>query len=193
MLYVCVLIGLDWVEPMMKFLLHVTCSCISHAYVLSFQYTCYIWNCLGLFWLSFFFSLSFCLWLIVSMAPKRKSTPAQNPLRSGASSFSDPTLSHIRFNDDDAFKEFSENFSRWGIHLECQVILSDFTDTNLPTIIHSRGWESLCDMSVTCPVGHLSSRAYLGVLLQHVWDWSFSTSFLHSRSRYAHSYHTATC
>ena len=45
----CVLVGLDWAEPMMKFLLHVTCSCISHAYVLYFQYTCYIWNASGLF------------------------------------------------------------------------------------------------------------------------------------------------
>ena len=31
-----VLIGLDWAEPMMQFLLHVTCSCISHAYVFYF-------------------------------------------------------------------------------------------------------------------------------------------------------------
>ena len=53
MLYVYVLIGLDWAEPMMKFPLHVTCS-----------------------------------------------------------SSSDPTLSHIWFRDDDAFKAFSENFSR---------------------------------------------------------------------------------
>ena len=41
--------------------------------------------------------------------------------------------------------------------------------------------------------GHLSSRAYPGVLLQHARDWSFSTSLLHSRLRYVHSYHTATC
>ena len=45
----------------MQFLLHITCSCIPHAYVLSFQYTCYIWTALELFWLSFFLSLSFCL------------------------------------------------------------------------------------------------------------------------------------
>ena len=35
--------------------------------------------------------------------------------------------------------------------MECQVILSDFFDTDLPTVIHSRGWESLCDVLVTCP------------------------------------------
>ena len=40
----CVLVGLDWAEPIMQFLLHITCSCIPHAYMLSFQYTCYIWT-----------------------------------------------------------------------------------------------------------------------------------------------------
>ena len=106
MLYVCVLIGLDWAEPMMHFLLHVTCSC--------------------------------------------KSTPAQNPLHSSASSSTDPSLSTVRFRDDDAFKAFPKNFSRRGIHSECQVVLSDFTDTDLPSVIHNRGWESLCDVPVTC-------------------------------------------
>ena len=86
------------------------------------------------------------------MAPKRKSIPAWNPLRSGASSSSNPTISHIRFRDDDAFKAFSENFSRRGIHSERQVILSDFADTDLPSVIHNRGWESLCDAPVTCPL-----------------------------------------
>ena len=46
---------------------------------------------------------------------------------------------------------FFENFCRRGIHLECHVILSDFSDTNLPTVIHSMGWESLYDILVTCP------------------------------------------
>ena len=90
--------------------------------------------------------------LVMSMAPKRKSTLARNPFRSGASSSSDPTLSHIRFRDDVAFKVFSENFSRRGIHLECQVILTDFADTDLPSVIHNRGWESLCDGPVTYPL-----------------------------------------
>ena len=102
---------------MVKFLLHVTCSCISHAYVLLFN----IFDIFENVWdfsdcLSFSPSLSFTL--IVSMAPERKSTLAQNPLCSGASSSSNPTLSHIWFRDDDAFKAFSENFSRRGIHSE---------------------------------------------------------------------------
>ena len=56
------------------------------------------------------------------------------------------------FRDDDAFKAFLENFSRQGIHSERQVILSDFVDTDIPSVIHSRGWESLCDVLVTCPL-----------------------------------------
>ena len=115
MLYVCVLIGLDWAKPMMQFLLHVTCLCIFHAYILLFNiFDIFenVWdfsNCLS-------FSPSLLFTLVMSMAPKRKSTPARNPLRFGASSSSDPTLSHIWFRDDDAFKAFSENFSRRGIH-----------------------------------------------------------------------------
>ena len=27
----------------------------------------------------------------------------------------------------------------------------DFADIDLPDVIHSRGWESLCDVLVTCP------------------------------------------
>ena len=29
--------------------------------------------------------------------------------------------------------------------------MADFADTNLPDVIHSWGWESLCDVPVTCP------------------------------------------
>ena len=136
---------------MIQFLLHVTCSCISYAYVLLSIHLIYL-KLLGTF-LIVILSLLLCLFtIVVSMTPKRKSTPAWNPLRSGASSSSDPTLTHIRFRDDDAFKAFSENFSRQGIHLEHQVILTDFAHTDLPSVIHSKGWESLCDVSVTCPL-----------------------------------------
>ena len=60
---------------MMQFLLRVTYSCISHAYVLSFQYFD-IFELLGTFLIV---SLSFPLFsftLVVSMEPKRKSTPS---------------------------------------------------------------------------------------------------------------------
>ena len=83
-------------------------------------------------------------------APKRKFTLVRNPLHSGSSSF-DPTLLHIRFRDEKARKDFLENFSNRGIHSERHVVLSDFSDTDLPTVIHSRGWESLCEIPMRCP------------------------------------------
>ena len=107
------------------------------------------------------------------MAPKRKSTPARNPFRSGASSSSDPLPSSVQFRDDDAFKAFSENFSRQGIHSECQVILSYFADIDLPSVIHSSGWESLCDVPVTCPLV-LIQEFYSNM---HVIDCSIPLSF----------------
>ena len=94
-------------------------------------------------------SLSLLLALVFSMTPKRKCTPSQNPLRPGASSF-DPPPSYVRFHDEKAKSDFSKNFSRQGIHSERQVILSDFFETDLPTIIYSRGWESLCGIPVIC-------------------------------------------
>ena len=83
------------------------------------------------------------------MTPKRKSAPSRNPLRSGASS-SDPTPFHVWFHDEKAHQDFSENFSKRGIHLERHVTLSDFSDTTLPNAIHSRGWESLCEIPMSC-------------------------------------------
>ena len=88
----------------------------------------------------------------MSIAPKCKSTPARNPFHSRASSSSDFVPFSLQFRDDDAHKAFSENFSRCHIHLEHQVILADFANTDLPNVIHSQGWESLCDDLVTCPL-----------------------------------------
>ena len=118
-----------------------------HAYVPSFIFIL-ILIVLVLFRMFLSLPLSF---VSCSMAPKRKSTSSQNPLCSRASSSSDTTPSHIRFHDDKARKDFSKNFSRWGIHSKCRVILSDFSNTDLPTVIYSRGWGSLCDILVTCP------------------------------------------
>ena len=111
-----------------------------------------IFELLGTFLIVFLSLHLFLFTLVVSMAPKRKSTPARNPLHSGASLSSDSTPLSLWFCDDDAHKAFSENFSRRGVHLERQVILADFADTDLPTVIHSREWESLCDVPVTCPL-----------------------------------------
>ena len=115
--------------------------------------------------------------LVVSMTPKRKSTPARNPLHSGASSSTDPSPSNVQFHDDDAFKAFSENFSRHGIHSERHVILSDFADTNLPSVIHRKGWESLCDVLVICPLV-LIQEFYSNM---HGIDRSVSLFFTHIR------------
>ena len=41
--------------------------------------------------------------------------------------------------------------------------------------------------------GHLSFRVDPGILLQHAWNWFFSTSLSYSRSRYTHCCHTAAC
>ena len=84
------------------------------------------------------------------MALKRKSTPAQNPFHSDASSPFDHAPFSLCFRNDDAHKAFTENFSRRDIHSESRVILGHFADTDLPTVIHSWEWESLCDEPVTC-------------------------------------------
>ena len=117
-----------------------------HAYIPPFLYI-HILICVGAFLCktpSLFLSIS------CSMAPKRKSTPSQNPLCSGVSS-SDSTPSHVRFRDEKAKLDFMKNFSQHGIHSERQVILLDFSNTDLPTVIHSRGGGSLCDIPVICP------------------------------------------
>ena len=111
-----------------------------------------LWTVMELFWLSLSFPSLFLFTLVMSMAPKRKSTPARNPFHSGASSSSDHAPLSPHFRNDDAHKTFTENFSRRDIHSECWVILGHFADTNLPTVIHSREWESLCDEQVTCPL-----------------------------------------
>ena len=134
----CVLVRLDWAEPMMFLLLHITCSCIfTHTY-LRFSIFLYI-DCDWCFSVCVFLSLFPFLSVSCFMAPKRKSTLSRNPLCSGASSSSDPTPFHIWFHDDKAWQDFSENFSRQGIHSERQVILLDFSNIDLPTVIHSRG------------------------------------------------------
>ena len=103
------LIGLDWAEPMM-YLLYT-----SHVHALSmhmyfFSHILLIVNCFGTF-LIISFSLPFLLiMLVVSMALKRKSTLARNPLHSSASSSSDHAPLSLRFHNDDAHKAFLEYF-----------------------------------------------------------------------------------
>ena len=70
MLKSCVLIGLDWAKPMMFLLLHVTCSCIFHAYIPFFSFFL-ILLLIGTF-LLLFLSLSLS-WLVCSWHLKRAS------------------------------------------------------------------------------------------------------------------------
>ena len=143
-------IGLGWAHNAISF----ACHMFMHFPCIRTPFHIFLWylNCFRAFLIVSFFPLSILFMLVVSMAPKRKSTPARNPLCSGASSSSDSAPLSLRFHNDDAHMAFSENFSRRGIHSERQVILANFADTDLPTVIHSRGWESLCDVSITCPL-----------------------------------------
>ena len=127
-----------------------------------------------------FFPLSILFTLVVSMAPKRKSTLSQNPLCSGASSSSDPTPSHIQFRDEDARKDFLENFSRRGVHSKRRVILADFADTDLPDVIHSWGWESLCDVLVTC------SSVLIQEFCSNMHGFNYLVTFFHTHVRGTH-------
>ena len=123
----------------------------SHAYVPSILYIL-IYLLFGTFLIvSLSFSPSY---VCCVMALKHKSTLSRSPLRYGASSSSsssDPIPSRFQFCDEKVKSDFFENFSRCSIHSERQVILSDFSDTNLPIVIYSRGWESLCGAPFTCP------------------------------------------
>ena len=126
--------------------MHFSCIC-------TILFFFWYWFCLVLLYVSLSLSLSFYL-VSLRMAPKRKSTPSRNPFRSGASSFSlpvDSTPSHVRFRDEKSRQDFSENFSWRDIHLEHQVVLSDFFNIDLPTVIYSRGWKSLYGIPITCP------------------------------------------
>ena len=66
MLKACVLVGLDWGEPMMFLLLHVTCSCIFHTYVLIFFLLIDI-KCVWYFSVCFSLSLSLSLFQLVAL------------------------------------------------------------------------------------------------------------------------------
>ena len=84
--------------------MHITYSCIFHAYDFSFH--------------SYF-------QIDCAMAPKaHKSTPARNPLQGSGSSSSDLISPlNVWFRDEKAQKDLLENFQKCGIHLKYQVIL----------------------------------------------------------------------
>ena len=104
---------------------------------------------LSLTLLSMCISLSTLVYL--TMAPKaQKSVPSKNPIsRFAYTSSSIPP--QLQFCDSNSHKEFEEKFSGWAIHSDCQVILSNFSDTMVSRSFISRGWEFLCERPVTYP------------------------------------------
>ena len=147
MLKWCVMIGLDWSEPM----------------------------CLVLFYLSLSLFLSVCCF----MAPKWKSTSSQNPLHCGAST-SDSTPSHIRFRDEKARTDFSENFSRKAFIQNAKSSYRTFPILTFPLSSRVRGWESLCGISITCP----SVIIHYFYSNMHGFDYSIPHFFTHIRGTY---------
>ena len=70
-----------------------------------------IFELLGTFLIVFHSLLLFLFTLVVSMAPKRKSTSTWNPLHSGASSPSDSAPLSLQFRDDDAYEALGHGCS----------------------------------------------------------------------------------
>ena len=106
MLDCCVLLGLDWAEPMMLFMLQITCSCIFmhtylHFFIFLYWFVWFFFACLS-------FPLSFlcfsALWYLNAnlLRPRTLFFPQHLLLLPPF----DPTPSHIRFHDDKSRKDF---------------------------------------------------------------------------------------
>ena len=54
--------------------------------------------------------------------------------------------------DGKAQQDFLENFQKHGVHPKCHVVLLDFSDTPLLVVIQTRGWESLRERPLRCPI-----------------------------------------
>ena len=145
MLKCCVLVGLDWVEPMMLLMLHITCLCIFHAYVPFFCFYHLILNCLVLFYVSLSLFLSLvALWhlnanllhpgTLFVLGHLLLLLPPLTSLHLTSSSMMIKTVRTFwRTSNDEAFIRNAKSFYR------------------IFTVIYSRGWESLCGIPVTCP------------------------------------------
>ena len=151
----------------------------SHAYVLSFQYTCYIWTVLELFWLSLslpFSSVcvSLCPWhLNASLLRPRTLFIFRHPLRS--------ILLLPLFG---SVMRMPERLSQRTFLDEAFILNAKLSWRTSPTLTYL--------MSFTVEVGShcVTSWSHVhhanpGVLLQHAWIWFFSTLFSHSCLRYA--------
>ena len=154
-------------------------SCIR---TLSFLYICFgLWRCVSVF-LPLALSRIYYAWHLSANLLR-----LFNPLHSGTSS-SDPTPTHIRFCDEKAHKDFSKNFSKRGIHLECHVILSGFFNTALPNVIHTRGWESLYEIPVSCPIVIL--QEFTPICMVSI---PLCLNLLRMSQRYTYCSHSGSC
>ena len=101
-------------------------------------------HCHALHFIPFFFPMpyspvvSFCFsslsWLSFLLMATKKSVPSKYPIRRRGSFWFSSTHSlpdSVRFRDEKARDDFFENFSDRAIHSECQVTLSNFSDTPL--------------------------------------------------------------
>ena len=179
-------IGLDWAHDAISFAYHMFMHspCIHTLFSIYLLYL----NCFGTFLIVSLSLPLFLFTLVVSMAPKRKSTPSQNPLRFGGIVFfwSYSSLSSV------SWWECPKGLLGELFSTRCSFgKLSHFREL-------CRHWPSHCHsqsgIGVTMwRLGHLSIPADSGVLLQHAWTWLFNTSFYYSRSRYMHCGHTGSC
>ena len=167
-LYLVSAVRLDWVST--HDTISLTRNMFMHSHALHIVFLLYYALSLVVFSI-LILSLSLSFSLLV-MAPK-KSVPSKNSIRHGSSSSSFAPCNFVRFCDEKAWDDLFENFSDWAIHLEHQVILSNFPDTSLPDAFSFWGWATLCkklSRFLTCsyrsftPTCMPSIPLYLGLL-----------------------------
>ena len=172
----CVLVGLDFTHDVFIFarymFMHISCI-----HILSFFPFCSVGDVFSLF-----LPLSLSLSDRLRMAPKRKSTMAWNPLGSESSSSNPTPLLHIWFHDVKAQQDFLENFQRCGFHSKRHVILSVFSNISLPGVIWTRGWDSLCEILLRCPI------VFIQKFYSNIHD--INASVCHNIQRYMYCSHS---
>ena len=103
----------------------------------------------SIFIFSFFYGLRLCFCSVLSLSLSNR-TSLWHPNRENP--FQLETLFKVLGHPLRLFTDFVENFQDCDVHSECQAILSDFSDTTLPVIIRTQGWESLCEKTMRCPI-----------------------------------------
>ena len=121
--------GLGWAHDVFKFACHMFMQfpCISTFIYLYFDIDL-CWYYSACLFLSPFLSVS------CSMAPKRKSTPSQNPLRfrASSSSLSDSTPSHVWFRDDKFVRTFWRTFHDEAFIQNAKLFYQTFSILTFP-------------------------------------------------------------